>query len=76
MICPECRGVGASWNNSASVPCANCNGTGIAPTVECPHCHRMVRDLCVDEESLSNPDDLRCPVKCIDCWRRERSKPL
>jgi hypothetical protein len=32
--CPECKGVGAPWNNSASVPCARCNGTGwVHPTI-------------------------------------------
>lgn len=26
--CPDCNGVGAPWNNSASVPCKRCGGTG------------------------------------------------
>jgi len=26
--CAKCKGVGAPWNNSASVPCPDCNGTG------------------------------------------------
>lgn len=26
--CEECNGVGAPWNNSASVPCGSCLGTG------------------------------------------------
>jgi hypothetical protein len=27
--CQKCNGVGAPWNNSASVPCDLCGGTGI-----------------------------------------------
>lgn len=28
ITCPDCKGVGAPWNNSASVPCKRCKGTG------------------------------------------------
>lgn len=27
--CLKCNGVGAPWNNSASVPCDLCGGTGV-----------------------------------------------
>ena len=30
-ICPKCKGIGAPWNNSASVPCTECEGTGRVP---------------------------------------------
>jgi hypothetical protein len=26
--CPDCKGIGAPWNNSSSVPCRKCRGTG------------------------------------------------
>jgi len=26
--CPKCNGVGAPWNNSSSVPCDQCGGSG------------------------------------------------
>lgn len=29
--CVECKGVGAPWNNSSSVPCPRCNGNGTVP---------------------------------------------
>ena len=29
--CGKCKGVGAPWNNSASVPCDDCGGTGTSP---------------------------------------------
>jgi hypothetical protein len=28
--CPKCKGIGAPWNNSASVPCDDCGGSGLA----------------------------------------------
>ncbi len=31
IACPECKGEGAPWNNSAAVPCVRCNGSGTVP---------------------------------------------
>ena len=28
VLCPKCKGIGAPWNNSASIPCDECGGTG------------------------------------------------
>lgn len=27
-ICGICKGIGAPWNNSSSISCSNCHGTG------------------------------------------------
>lgn len=31
VTCPECKGVGAPWNNSGSIVCARCQGVGTIP---------------------------------------------
>lgn len=32
MPCPDCNGIGAPWNNSASILCERCCGSGRIPS--------------------------------------------
>src|ERR1035441_368638 len=40
--CGKCKGVGAPWNNSASVPCEDCGGTGNGSVPGCTLLERGV----------------------------------
>ena len=31
IMCPACKGLGASWNNSAATPCETCHGDKMIP---------------------------------------------
>lgn len=40
---------------------------GICNGGECPRCRKVVSRVYIDEKSVSDPNDARCPVACRDC---------